>query len=194
MDSPGRIELISGPMFSGKTREMVARVEMAAFAKVDVLVVRFADDLRYGGDSVATHSGARLRDSPATAARGALRVAAARELGALELAPGERVVGVDEGQFYPDLAVVAARWALEGRRVVVAALDGDAAGRPFDSVSALYPHCDTVEKRHGVCASCGRPSVYSVRTAGYDSGPNAVAVGGAESYAATCRACRAGRK
>ena len=189
MDGRGAIELIVGAMFSGKTREMLARVEMATFTRADVLVVRFAGDTRYG-DDIATHSGAPVRDAPAGAGRGALRVVTARQLAEVEPRPSETVIGVDEGQFYPDLARYAAEWAGRGRRVVVAALDGDADMRPFASVSALIPHCDQVEKRRGACARCGAQSVYSTRLSGASASPDEVSVGGAESYAAVCRACR----
>jgi thymidine kinase len=97
------------------------------------------------------------------------------------------VVGVDEGQFYPDLVEVCERRAGEGRRVDAAALDGDFARRPFGRVCELVPLCESVEKRRGVCMQCRRrDSAFSQRLG---CSVALVEIGASESYRAVCRSC-----
>jgi len=189
----GSIELIVGPMFSEKTTEMLSRVRRAALAGEPAVVVKWAGDTRYeAGAVVAAHSEVRQPSVPGSDACAPIRVVVARRLAAAELDEDELVVGVDEGQFYPDLVEQCEAWAREGRRVIVAALDGDFARRPFGAVCDLVPRCESVEKLRGVCMSCRkRDSVFSQRLSDSTA---VVQEGGRESYRSVCRPCYFGKK
>lgn len=184
----GSIELILGPMFSEKTSEMVSRVRRAAFAEQPGVIIKYIRDVRYERDEVvATHAEVRQASTPGTDSCAAIRVVAAETLGEVEVA--EPVVGVDEGQFYPDLLEKCEQWAGEGRRVIVAALDGDFLRRPFGRVCELVPRCESVEKRRGVCMCCRRRE--SAFTQRLGSGTAVIEIGARESYRAVCRDCYA---
>lgn len=182
----GSIELIIGPMFSEKSTEMISRVRRAALARQPAVIVKHRDDARYApGAVVATHADVRQASTPGSEASAPIRVVAAGALAEVEAV--EPVVGVDEGQFYPDLVEACERWAGEGRRVVVAALDGDFARRPFGQVCALVPLCEQVEKRRGVCMTCRRrESAFTLRLG---PGTALIDVGAQEKYQSVCRAC-----
>ena len=182
----GRIELIVGPMFSEKTSEMVSRVRRAALANQPAVIVKFRGDDRYDrSDIVATHADVRQVSTPGTEVCAAIRVIAADTL--KEVKVTEMVVGVDEGQFYPDLVEICEKWAQEGRRVIVAALDGDFARRPFGQVCDLVPLCEFVEKRRGVCMKCRRQD--SAFTQRLGTSTVLIQIGARESYRAVCRQC-----
>ena len=183
----GSIELIIGPMFGGKTAEMVGRIRRAALAEQPALIVKYRGDCRYeSGATVATHADMRQASTDATDSVAAVRVVIADTLGEVG-AVTEQVVGVDEGQFYPDLVEHCERWAAEGRRVIVAALDGDFARRPFGQVCALVPLCEAVVKRRGGCMGCRRrESAFSLRLS---HSTDLVEIGALESYRTVCRAC-----
>ena len=207
----GKIELIVGPMFSGKTTLMLAHVKRAALAAQKCLVVKYQGDTRYDGDAASplsggaadrasgeadaadaqcapaperavltTHEGHKFREQPN------VRIVRALTLAGLGNVP-EQVVGIDEGQFYPDLAGWCDRAARRGKRVIVAALDGDFKREPFAQVCRLMPLCDSVTKQTGVCMCCFRDSApFSLRIC---AGSEVVKIGGAESYKVVCRDC-----
>jgi thymidine kinase len=177
-------------MFAGKSTELLRRVAAHEAAGRSVLVFASARDTRYapGGGAVATHTGA-LRPTPAA---GPTLAAAAAAAGGDAVLAAADVLAIDEAQFFPDLVSFASTAADErGQTVVVAGLDGDFARRPFGGLPALLPHADCVTKLAAACAVCGGPAHFSVRLGekgrGGGSGPQ-VEVGGAERYAAVCRA------
>ena len=204
----GSITCFVGPMFAGKTSAMLAEVTRFRLAgRAAVIVVRVgADRPELGransgsGDGDGEVDGlTRLTshsphlnpvgDAPASGALAAVRVVAAVHLADVVLRDDELAVGVDEGQFFGDLAEVAGRWADEGRAVVIAALDGDFMRAPFAPVAALLPLCDAsrVVKVAGVCGDCRTaPSSFTRRIVAEDS---VVLVGGADKYVAVCRGC-----
>lgn len=208
----GLVSLIMGPMFAGKTTRLIQIMRDYALARQRVLIVRPATDARRPGPVLRTHSG--LSSGPGPDGSDELPVRTLHLLqelfdelegldglgelagGPHELAggPGEpggpvTVVGVDEGQFFPDLAAGCERLARRGVRVYVAALDSDFRRRAFPAVRALLPLCDFVGKLQGVCMRCARrPSAFSRRLA---RGGGQVLVGGGESYQAVCRQCHA---
>jgi len=184
----GRIELIIGPMFSSKTSEMLSRVRRAALADQAAVIIKFRGDRRYDAAAVvATHADVRQASSPETETIACMRVVPADTLS--EVVVSELVVGVDEGQFYPDLVECCERWATEGRRVIVSALDADFARRPFGHVCNLIPLCEAVEKRNGVCMVCRRrDSAFSQRIG---QSTELVEIGARESYRTVCRQCYA---
>jgi thymidine kinase len=186
----GSIELIIGPMFSGKTTELVRRVRREALAGAPALVIKWADDNRYEeGSVIAAHSEIRQGSAPGSEQCAAIRVVMARRLADVGgVGAGGTVIGVDEGQFYPDLLAQCELWARNGNRVIVAALDGDFARRPFGEVCELVPRCEAVVKLDSVCSACRRTAAFTQRTT---VGTAIVLEGGRESYRAVCRACHA---
>ena len=193
--SLGTIELVMGPMFGGKTETLLKLARQARLAGIGALLVKHSADRRYHAEAIATHAGDRqatvLGGGPH--GFGALEVVTAGRLGAVAPPPWVGFVGVDEGQFFPDLVEACEAWAAAGLRVVVAALDGDADRRPFGAVCELVPRCERVKKLNGVCMGCRRASAFSFRLGGPPAAParGAVDVGGAEKYKGVCRACHA---
>lgn len=183
----GSIELVIGPMFSEKTTTLLSRIRRATYAGCTAVIVKHESDSRYAaGAEIATHSD--LRQSTDAAAGIQVVVAAklhdiAGEVDRLNPA----IVGVDEGQFYDDLVHMCETWANEGRRVIVAALDGDSTRAPFGAVCALVPLCESVLKLSGVCMRCRhRESAFTRRTA---AATTQILVGAQESYQGVCRRC-----
>lgn len=192
----GRCELYVGPMFAGKTTEILRKVDRARQGGLPGVVVKYAGDTRYTAaedPTVQTHAGLTVGPSGGGESIGKLRVVAAELLADVELAPDERDIAVDEGQFYSDLVETVDRWVAEGRRVYVAALDGNFRREPFEVVSRLYPRAAQFEKLTAVCTvrTCCPPDVqtdapFTVRTV---AGDEWKMVGGADKYRAACLAC-----
>jgi thymidine kinase len=173
----GRIEVIAGGMFSGKSEELVRRLRRAAIARQKVQVFKPATDVRHGPDRLITRDD---RELDARSVRDAAELRAALELGV-------QVVGIDEAQFFDEaLADLAGELADAGIRVVVAGLDLDYARQPFGPMPRLLAHAEIVDKMHAVCVRCGAEAHYSQRIAG---GSDQVQVGDVESYEARCRRC-----
>lgn len=184
----GRIELVIGPMFSEKTTEVISRVRRAALANQAAVIIKYRGDRRYeDGAVVATHADTRQGSTPGSETVAPVRIVTADTLSEVDVS--ELVVGVDEGQFYPDLVECCERWAAEGRRVIVAALDGDFARRPFGRVCDLVPLCESVEKRRGVCMVCRRRDSAFTQRIGHSTA--LVEIGARESYRTVCRQCHA---
>ncbi|HLA63289.1 MAG TPA: thymidine kinase [Rhodothermales bacterium] len=176
----GWIEVICGSMFSGKTEELIRRLKRARIARQRVeifkpgLDTRFAE--QYGADSVVSHDEQHI---PSTAVQAAQQIL---------LMGGEAdVVGIDEAQFFgPDLVEVCEHLARGGTRVIVAGLDQDYLGRPFDPVPQLMAVAEHVTKLHAVCVRCGAPANHSQRLAGTGA---RVQLGAGEAYEPRCRRC-----
>lgn len=173
----GWIEAICGSMFSGKTEELIRRLVRAQIARQKVQVFKPAIDARYSKDEVVSHSGGRIAS---------IEVESANEI--LErIDPATKVVGIDEAQFLGmDLVRVIEELARSGRRVVVAGLDQDSRGVPFEPVPQILAIAELVTKTMAVCVVCGRPANKTQRL-GADS--SRVLVGAAEAYEARCRTC-----
>ncbi|KAI6238921.1 Thymidine kinase, cytosolic [Aphelenchoides fujianensis] len=174
-NSRGSIHLIVGPMFSGKTTELLRQCRRHTLAKRKVAVVKYAKDTRYDDRMLSTHDGLKMEG-----------------LRAMKLADvwGELresdVVGIDEGQFFEDVVERTERLADEGKTVIVASLDGDFRRKPFESIAQLVPLAETVEKRAAVCQFCGHSASFTLRTIVSDVRE---VIGGAEAYKAACRDC-----
>lgn len=190
----GRVEFFLGPMFAGKTFEVSRCLHRARLGGSPGVFIKFAGDDRYGaGPAIRTHDGTTATTGAATADLARLRVVEAERLGEVALAPDELDVGVDEGQFYPDLRDALDRWSREGRRVYVAALDGDFRRRPFAAVSEALPLAEAVTKLTAVCTLCRADASaapvaapFTVRT----GGSTAVRlIGGGDKYRAACLDC-----
>lgn len=176
----GHIEVIVGPMFSGKSEELIRRVNRAVIAKQKVQVFKPAIDNRYDAVAVASHNG---RTWEARAVNGVEEI---KE----RLEPDTQVIAIDEGQFLSeDLVQLVLDLADEGKRVIVAGLDLDFRGEPFGPMPSLLAHAEMVDKLTAIC-SCGRAATRTQRLIGghpahYDD--PVILVGAAESYEPRCR-------
>ena len=175
--TPGWIEVIAGSMFSGKSEELIRRLRRAKIARQKVQVFKPAIDVRYAHDQIVSHSEMRHESS---------MVETAAELLA-KVEPGTEVVGIDEGQFFDnDLVTVANELADRGMRVIIAGLDQDYTGKPFEPMPQLLAIAEYITKTHAICMRCGQPANYSQRT--FES-EERVAVGAGGMYEARCRRC-----
>jgi thymidine kinase len=173
----GRIEVVTGGMFSGKSEELLRRLRRAAIARRRLQVFMPATDTRHGPDRLIT------RDDRETGAESVRDAAELRD----RLRPDVEVVGIDEAQFFDTgLVELAMELADRGIRVIVAGLDQDFARRPFGPIPLLLAHAELVDKMHAVCMRCGAEAHYSQRIAG---GGDQVQVGDSDAYEARCRGC-----
>jgi len=175
----GRIEVICGSMFSGKTEELIRRVKRAAFARQVIQAFKPRIDDRYDATRIVSHGEIAID---------AVAVANSESLLA-RVDPTTQVVAVDEAQFFDrDIVSVADRLADQGRRVILAGLDQDYRARPFPPIPELMAIAEEVTKVRAVCAVCGRDACRSQRLRP-DLDATTVLVGGADKYEPRCRAC-----
>jgi thymidine kinase len=177
----GRIEVICGSMFSGKTEELIRRARRAVIAKQKVQVFKPDVDIRYGTEHVTSHNGQAFEAVPVPDAHAILT----------QLAPDTTVVAIDEAQFFdPGIETVTEQLAHRGIRVIIAGLDVDFRGEPFGSMPALLCCADEVQKLHAICMICGENATRTQRLvngqpARYDD--PIIVIGASESYEARCR-------
>jgi thymidine kinase len=164
-------------MFSGKTEELLRRVRRAEIAKQKVQVFKPVIDNRYSASHVVSHDAQKT---------GAIAITSAKQV--LELVEKDtEIVAIDEAQFFDaSLVAVVDRLASEGRRVVIAGLDQDYRGVPFEPMPALMALADYVTKLLAICVQCGNPASRTQRLAG---GRERVEVGANDRYEARCRLC-----
>jgi thymidine kinase len=173
----GRIEAISGGMFSGKSEELVRRLRRAAIARQTVQVFKPVADTRHDPQRLITRDKRELE---------AVSVTCSCEI-RQKLQPGVEVVGIDEAQFFDDgLIELVSELADSGVRVIVAGLDLDYLRRPFGPMPRILAIAEYVDKVHAVCMLCGAPAHYSQRIAG---GGEQLQVGDTDAYEARCRRC-----
>jgi len=171
----GRIEVICGPMFSGKSEELIRRVRRAIIARQRVQVLKPTIDTRYSNSQVVSHSDVRLNASC---------VATVRDI-YTAVHPRTEVVGIDEAQFFDEeLVAVCNGLANRGMRVIVAGLDMDYRGVPFAPMPKLLGVAEIVTKIQAVCMECGAPASFSQRIGGTT---DTVELGSSERYEARCR-------
>ncbi|MDQ6651600.1 MAG: thymidine kinase [Acidobacteriota bacterium] len=174
---PGWIEVIAGSMFSGKSEELIRRLRRAKIARQKVQVFKPEVDSRFSKDHIVSHS--EMRHESANI-RSASEVLAKVE-------PDTEVVGIDEGQFFDNALVdVATQLAKRGVRVIIAGLDQDYTGKPWEPMPQLLAIAEYITKTHAICMKCGQPANYSQRI--FES-EERVAVGAAGMYEARCRRC-----
>ncbi len=173
----GWIEVIAGSMFSGKSEELIRRLNRARIARQKVQVFKPRIDARYSKEEIASHSGQT---------HGSMPVATTAEMMA-QILDDTQVVGIDEGQFF-DMAIVDAvnELAESGKRVIIAGLDQDYTGRPFEPMPQLLSVAEFITKTHAICVKCGSTANYSQRTVESDA---RVEVGASDKYEARCRKC-----
>jgi thymidine kinase len=178
-DSPqktGWIEVIAGCMFSGKTEELIRRIRRAQIARQKVAIFKPKIDTRYSADHIVSHSDAKLLSSV---------VSSSAEL--IHLAADAQVVGIDEGQFF-DMGIVdvAEELANSGKRVIIAGLDQDYRGKPFEPMPQLLAVAEYITKTLAICVVCGNPADRTQRTTAANE---RVLVGAKDTYEARCRRC-----
>ena len=172
----GWIEVIAGCMFSGKTEELIRRLRRAQIARQSVKIFKPKIDTRYSDNKIVSHSEQSLPSEV---------VSTAEEI--YELAQDAQVIGIDEAQFYNnDLVDVCNRLADEGKRVIIAGLDMDYRGVPFEPMPNLLAVAEYITKTLAICMKCGNPAD---RTQRKTKSKDRVLVGAADSYEARCRKC-----
>lgn len=184
----GHVEVICGPMFSGKTEELIKRLRRAQIARQRVVVFKPKIDDRYDETAVVSHSSLRIESVP---------VEKSAEIERWLKTHGQQpaVVGIDEAQFFDEGIVdVVERLADRGVRVVVAGLDQDYLGRPFGVMPTFLCLAESVTKQLSVCMVCGAPASKSQRVhkdaaLASQVGDDVIQVGAGESYEARCRRC-----
>ncbi len=182
---PGRIEVITGPMFSGKSEELIRRLKRAQIAKRRVACFKPDLDVRYHRNAIASHSAQTLEAH--TVANVEEMKSILMPLIELPKTDSVEVVGVDEAQFLDaSLVPLANELVRLGRRVILAGLDTTFAGEPFAPIPDLMAIADEVTKLSAVCMQCGAPAVHTQRLG---SNQELVVVGAAGVYEARCRAC-----
>ena len=172
----GRIEVICGSMFSGKTEELIRRMKRAQFARQKVEIFKPAIDTRYSEEDVVSHEGNSIASTPLDNAASILLLSSDIE-----------VVGIDEAQFFDKgLVDVCNELASRGIRVIVAGLDMDFRGVPFGPMPDLCAIADEVTKVHAICVRCGNLAYVSHRTVQNDK---RVLLGETQEYEPLCRHC-----
>jgi thymidine kinase len=173
----GWVEVIVGSMFSGKSEELIRRVRRAEIARQRVQIFKPAIDNRYSDDYVTSHSEMRVPSA---------NVSSSREL--LDKVLDETdVVGIDEGQFFdPELPAACNALADRGKRVIVAGLDQDYLGRPFEPMPQLLAIAEYITKTLAICVVCGGPANHTQRLV---ASSERVLVGASNAYEARCRRC-----
>lgn len=177
----GRIELICGSMFSGKTEELIRRLRRAKIAQQKVQVFKPQLDVRYSVGKVASHNGLDFEAIP---------VEKAADIPAL-IKEGVTVIGIDEVQFFDDgIIPLVDELANRGLRVILAGLDLDFRGEPFGSMPQLICRAEYVDKLHAICMECGEEACRTQRLVNgqpaYYEDP-IILVGASESYEPRCR-------
>lgn len=172
----GWIEVIVGSMYSGKTEELIRRLRRAQIARQRVEIFKPVIDDRYAKDAIVSHSELRI---PSRGVRTATDI--------LRYAHEAQVIGIDEGQFLgPKLTEVCQKLARKGKRVIVAGLDQDYMGKPFEPMPQLLAIAEYITKALAICMVCGAPANRTYRKVARGG---RVVVGGAEIYEARCRRC-----
>ncbi|HYP14641.1 MAG TPA: thymidine kinase [Bryobacteraceae bacterium] len=175
--SAGWIEVICGPMFSGKSEELMRRLRRATIARRRVQVFKPALDNRYSTDEIVSHSDVRMKSATIT-----------RPLDILEALDWRtQVVGIDEANFIGSgLIEVAQQLADSGKQVILAGLDTDYMGRPFPPIPDLLALAEAITKTLAICMRCGNPAKHTQRLVGSS---DLIVVGAAGMYEARCRRC-----
>lgn len=175
-NNTGWIEVICGCMFSGKTEELIRRLRRAQIARQHVKIFKPRLDTRYSASEIVSHSEQSLAS-----------IVVEKPSEIFELSKDAQVIGIDEAQFFsPDLVQVCERLAGIGKRVIVAGLDQDYRGKPFEPIPQLLALAEYITKTLAICVVCGNPADRTQRTTAQHE---RVVVGAREMYEARCRKC-----
>jgi thymidine kinase len=173
----GWIEVIVGPMFSGKSEELIRRLRRAEIGRQRVQIFKPVIDQRYSKNGIVSHSGLEIPSELVSTGTDILE----------KVAPRTEVVGVDEAQFLGESFVAdCARLAELGKRVIVAGLDTDFLGRPFEPMPRLLAVAEEITKLLAICMRCGNPAVHTQRIVASEE---LIVVGAGGMYEARCRRC-----
>jgi len=173
----GWIEVVCGPMFSGKSEELIRRLRRAMIARRRVQVFKPTIDVRYSQDEIVSHADSRMKSEV---------IGDASEILTLT-DPRTQVVGIDEANFLGEgLVEVAQTLANSGKQVIIAGLDTDYMGRPFAPIPDLLCHAESITKMLAICMRCGNPAKHTQRLVESD---DLIVVGASGMYEARCRAC-----
>jgi thymidine kinase len=173
----GWLEVIVGSMFSGKSEELIRRIRRCQIAKQKIQVFKPCRDTRYSKTDVVSHNENRIASIPVTDSQELYRL----------VEPDTQVVGVDEAQFMDnDLVQVCERLANEGKRVIIAGLDQDYRGIPFEPLPQLMAVAEYVTKSLAICVVCGNPANRSFRKVASEE---RILLGAQDNYEPRCRKC-----
>ena len=173
----GWIEVVVGPMFSGKSEELIRRLRRAEIARQRVQIFKPIIDQRYSTNGIVSHSGLELASDLVRTAEDIL----------IKVEPRTEVVGIDEGQFLGEgLLDVCTKMADLGKRVIVTGLDTDFMGRPFEPMPRLLAIAEEITKLLAICVRCGNPAVHTQRLVASEE---LIVVGAGGMYEARCRRC-----
>jgi len=183
MEKRGQIEVICGPMFAGKTEELIRRTNRLEYAHKNYMVFKPTIDDRYSKDEIVSHSNYRTKSIP---------VSSSSEVRKL-LKPNLDAIVIDEAQFFDEgIVAVAEELADQGLRVICGGLDSDFRGVPFPVMADLLARAESVTKLTAICVCCGNPATRTQRIIdgheAYDDDP-IVLVGAKEAYEPRCRKC-----
>jgi len=173
----GWIEVICGPMFSGKSEELIRRLRRAMIARKRVEVFKPTIDNRYSDDEIVSHGDSRMKS------------VVVKDAGEImdRMDWRTEVIGIDEANFMGDKLVdVSQRLADSGKQVIIAGLDTDYMGRPFSPMPDLLAHAESITKTLAICVRCGNPAKHTQRLRGSD---DLIVVGAEGMYEARCRRC-----
>lgn len=171
----GQIQIIFGPMFSGKTTELVRRIKRYQVANHSCLLIKYDKDIRYDEDRVATHDKQKMPAVPC------------HKLCILKSeAMKFNIIGIDEGHFFPDIVEFCEELANKGKTIIVAALDGTFQRKAFGNILSLVPLAENVIKLNAVCMNCFKDAAFTKRLGGEKK---IEIIGGAERYWSVCREC-----
>jgi len=173
----GWIEVICGPMFSGKSEELIRRLRRATIARKRVQVFKPTIDTRYSQDEIVSHGDLRMKSETLDKSNDMLQ----------RLDWRTEVVGIDEANFMgPDLIEIAGTLADSGKQVIIAGLDTDYMGRPFPPIPELLAVAESITKTLAICVRCGNPAKHTQRLVESD---DLIVVGAGGMYEARCRRC-----
>ena len=173
----GWIEVIVGCMFSGKSEELIRRLRRAQIARQKVQIFKPIIDTRFSDDHIVSHSDMRIQSEAVATSRLLLE----------RVGKDAEVVGIDEGQFFDlELPMVCNTLADRGVRVIVAGLDQDYLGKPFEPMPQLLAIAEYITKTHAICMVCGNPANHTQRLV---ASGDRVLVGAQGMYEARCRVC-----
>jgi thymidine kinase len=177
----GKIQLICGPMFAGKTNELLRRIKKYK-VKVNCLLIKFEKDKRYSKDDVVTHDKVTIKGVVT------LTVAKLMDIKDKKIIIKSVVIGIDEGQFYPDIIDFCELMANQGRIVIVAALDANYKREPFGDICKLMSKAEDVTKLKAVCHFCDKikEAAFTLRIT---EDLKEEVIGGGEMYKPCCRSC-----
>lgn len=171
------IQLIIGPMFSGKTTELIRRLERYVVSKKSVIAIKYIDDDRYDSDKIATHNG-RLSSFET--------ITSTKDIESLPDLSQYDVIGIDEGQFFENVVEFAEYYAKRGKIIVISALNGSFERKPFESIVPLYALAEKIDYLNAICMLCGENGFFSKRLIHSTS---LELIGKNDLYEARCRTC-----